>query len=490
MSKLIKQIVGVINAQVKPYNTYCSLLLKEKRIFGAIKLNLHNERTIAHFFDVEIQKRLKRLSGEYLIISECSMNYLTTLRNKKTAESEIKIEPDKKLKEYEENSHKLYIPDTAVVDFNKSRPHLYFIEYKVDSRFSICKLALDYLKYKYYSSGLGCCSSFIYVLFYKLTNSNAIGLRKNTDLDRVLENNVDYSDKSIFVFKMTEGNSQPTIPSNVISLVNDAEFTVKELEENSLNILNNNRQMGSRLEDNVFFRNKDRFKTNVIYAKTIQENYSVILEMAERIKNQSSVVDYQAQTNYDINPKTFSTAEFSEDDCMALSRHFDNQIKKLLEDETSSIPEILSVHRKRATWVLILLQKLAENNDWRDISKKFKFGISDRAISEYKKQLSEKYQNASSNLNKLSLGLLYFIVNLFPVMFSISSENKVIGYTDQYAKLANTKNINLIMNKIISELGIKTHKKANVENKEFQLELLQNVLNKYTDVNCQKDNIH
>lgn len=83
MSKLIKQIVGVINAQVKPYNTYCSLLLKEKRIFGAIKLNLHNERTIAHFFDVEIQKRLKRLSGEYLIISECSMNYLTTLRNKK-----------------------------------------------------------------------------------------------------------------------------------------------------------------------------------------------------------------------------------------------------------------------------------------------------------------------------------------------------------------------------------------------------------------------
>lgn len=478
MPKVIHQIINTIKAQVEPYNAYCCSLLSERRIFNEIDLNLHNERTIAHFFDVKIQKELESSLETPSIISECSMKYLIATKDKENAESEIKVKSDKNLKKYKNDNHNLYVPDTAIVDHDRLCPYLYFIEYKVDSRFSICKLALDYLKYKYYSSGLGCHSSFIYVLFYKSSN-NTIELRDCIDLNKILRDNVDYSDKSIFVFKMNYGNTQSVIPDNVIPLIDNVELTIKKLEANNLNRLKNDHRAHSGLENNVFFCNKDRFRPNVIYAKTIQKNYSVISEMAKRIK--SSTIDYNARTDYSISLENFSTIEFSENDCVALSEHFSNQINKLLGNEISSVPEILGFYRKRATWILVLLQKLAENNRWDDLSKKFKFNISDTAVNEYKKQLSEKYQNASSNLNKLSLGLLYFIVNLFPAIFNISSEGKIIDFNNQYNELTNTRDVNSIMRKIASELKIKTEENIDIENAKFQLELLQKIMDKYTD---------
>lgn len=479
MPKILQQIMDTLTTQVEPYNVYCHSFVDEDRIFGKIDLRLHNERTIAHFFDVKIQKRLEQISGSYQIVSECSMKYLIAAKNKKTAESEIKVRADKNLKNYKKNDHELYIPDTVVIDFDKQQPYLYFIEYKVDNRFAICKLALDYLKYKYYSPGLGCRSSFIYVLFYKSPN-NTIELRDCIDLNKILRDNIDYSDKSIFVFKMNYGNTQSAIPDNVIPLIDNVELTIKKIEAINLNRLKNDHQAHSGLENNVFFCNKDRFKPNVIYAKTIQKNYSVISEMAKRIK--SSTIDYNAQTDYNISPENFSTIEFSENDCVALSEHFSNQINKLLGNEISSVPEILGFYRKRATWILVLLQKLAENNGWDDLSKKFKFNISDTAVNEYKKQLSEKYQNASSNLNKLSLGLLYFIVNLFPAIFNISSEGKIIDFNNQYNELTNTRDVNSIMRKIASELKIKTEENIDIENTKFQLELLQKIVDKYAEI--------
>lgn len=479
MPKILQQIVDVLTTQVEPYNAYCHSLIGEKRIFGKMDLKLHNERTIAHFFDIEIQRKLEQPSKQYQIVSECSMKYLIAAKDKKAAESEIRVSADSNLKKYKKNSHELYIPDTVVIDFDKFQPHLYFIEYKVDSRFAICKLALDYLKYKYYSSGLGCHSSFIYVLFHKTPN-NTIELRNCIDLNKILKYNVDYSDKSIFVFKMNYGNTQSAIPDNVIPLIDNAELTIKKLEANNLNRPKNDSQANSGLENNIFFCNKDRFKPNVIYAKTIQKNYPVISEMAKRIK--SSTIDYNVKTDYSISPENFSTIEFSENDCVALSEHFTNQINKILGNEISSVSEILGFYRKRATWILVLLQKLAESNGWDDVSKKFKFNISDTAVNEYKKQLSEKYQNASSNLNKLSLGLLYFIVNLFSAIFNISSEGKIIDFNSQYTELTNARDINSIIRKIASELKLKTDENIDIENDRFQLELLQKIMDKYADI--------
>lgn len=474
---MIKQILDVLVTQVEPYNTYCRSIMGEESTFDKIGLKLHNERTVAHFFDVEIQRKLEQLSKPYRVISECSMEYLIAAKNKKAAESEIKVKADGKLRKYKKKDHKIYVPDTVIMNFNELRPQLCFIEYKVDDRFAICKLALDYLKYKYYSPGLGCCSSFIYVLFFK-TADNIIELRDCANLDKILRDNVDYSDKSVFVFKMNYSNAHPTIPDNAITLIDDAESAIKELGANRRNGLEENvHQTDSRLENNVFFCNKDRFKPNVIYAKTVRENYSVILEMAKRIK--LSTIDYNAKTGYDISPENFSTVKFSDADCVALSEHFGNQINRLLKDDISSVPEMLGFYKKRATWILILLQELAENNGWNDVSEGFKFNISDEAVNAYKGQLSEKYQNARRNLNKLSLGLLYFIVNLFPAIFNISSGNRIADFNNQYIELTNTKNVNSIICKILSELKIKTNEHIDIDNDDFQYELLKKILDKY-----------
>ena len=83
MPKILQQIVEVLTTQVGPYNTYCHSLRGEKRIFGKMDLRLHNERTIAHFFDMEIQRKLEQPSKQYQIVSECSMKYLIAAKDKK-----------------------------------------------------------------------------------------------------------------------------------------------------------------------------------------------------------------------------------------------------------------------------------------------------------------------------------------------------------------------------------------------------------------------
>ena len=107
MPKTIEQIVNILFDQVKPYNTHCRSIMDKRDVFDKIDLRLHNERTIAHFFDVEIQRELERLSKPCRIISECSMKYLIAQKEKDHANSAITIEPNKDLREYMNDENKL-----------------------------------------------------------------------------------------------------------------------------------------------------------------------------------------------------------------------------------------------------------------------------------------------------------------------------------------------------------------------------------------------
>ncbi len=477
MPKTIEQIVNILFDQVKPYNTHCRSIMDKRDVFDKIDLRLHNERTIAHFFDVEIQRELERLSKPCRIISECSMKYLIAQKEKDHANSAITIEPNKDLREYMNDEHKLYIPDTAIIEHIKE-PHVYFIEYKVDDRYSIYKLALDYLKYKYYSSGLGCNSSFIYVLFYKLSDGT-IELHGSIKLEKTLELTDQYLSKSIFVDSQ-DAKMEFRVSDETILLVEEADEVIRNAGHirSFKSASDNETDSISSLEDNVFYRNMGILKSNVVTAEIIRKNYPTLAKLANNITSKLNVAEYDVDGLYNLTPDNFESMAFTDEDCIKLRQYFNNQINRILKEEMQDLPAMYNFSKKRATWILILLQRLAINNGWGDMAREFKIGISNNKIQGYQRLIEEKYSKNMKRLNQLCLGLLYFIRNLYKVIFDITENNEVTDYNDTYKNIENTNKNNSIARKIAKTLDIKISRDFNIASAPSQEEFLQKVVAK------------
>lgn len=481
MNKTLEQIINIMDEQVAPYNMYCRSLLDEKCAFGDIDLNLHNERTIAHFFDVQIQKRFEQMRKMYLIVSECSMNYLIAAERKEEANSKIKVKQNEDLRVYATKDHSRYVPDTVIVDFSDLQKQIHFIEYKVDNVFSICKLALDYLKYKYYSYGLGCCSNFIYVLFYTLPDGS-IELRDQVMLNEVLEQDTDYSNRSIFVYYQNNKSAKTVIDDEVIPLIERAESVIESMVSCChVKNMTTGSNMNTALADNVFYRNRGLLNPNVITADVIKRNYPTIVKLANNVVSEPNIAKYNTSGLYELMPHNFNEIVFDDKDCLVLKRYFNNQISRILEEETRSLPAMYNFSKKRSTWILILLQRLAINNHWNRIADDFKLNLSEDDKQRYQNQLERKYNGDMEKLNVLCLGLLYFIINLYKVIFDISESNEVIDFNNAYKNAENTNNVNLLARKIARKLDIKISRDFNILSNSSQEEFFQKIVSKLSE---------
>ena len=81
-------------------------------------------------------------------------------------------------------------------------------------------------------------------------------------------------------------------------------------------------------------------------------------------------------------------------------------------------------------------------------------------------------------LNQLCLGLLYFIRNLYKVIFDITENNEVTDYNDTYKNIENTNKNNSIARKIAKTLDIKISRDFNIASAPSQEEFLQKVVAK------------
>lgn len=480
MSSVTESIISRLIGGVDGYNLYCDDVLSENAAFQKIELNLHNERTIAHFFDIRLQDLLDQQSlhsgvaSNYLLISECLMHYLISSAGKITADSEIDIGKNKNVDKYKSMTHANYVPDTVIIERGEVTT-LYCIEYKVEDRFSICKLVLDYLKYKYYSSGFGCRSVFIYVLFYK--NSGKLELRGAARLPKLLKGKTRTQKESIFVFDPWS-TSLPVLSVDAIHLIMETSKNISQIEELTSDHTDNNYHLSQiSLEENVFYRNRNKFNPNVISAVVIRKNYGIIYEMAQRIANNKNIMPYGMVSDYNIDPGKIFSPEFSDEDCIAVARHFDRQIKKFLADDVENVPEILTVHKKRTAWILIMLQEFAKRSGWNDLADGFHMEVKEDIATEYQERLRSAYTNRSENFNKLCLGLICYIVNLYPAIFQITSQNIVMGFNQEYLKLKNKSDVDKSLCQLVKELGLKTRKKISIDNEDFIEELLRLIFN-------------
>ena len=228
---VVSRLNAVIKFYLPEYNRLISTLDNPSGFpeFGHIHINPFNERTIAHFFDIHLEHSLNHvpLLAPHLFLSECKFEYDLSSAEKESANREVDstLSGNNALETFKSSSHSTFIPDT-VISTTISPPAsrvIYCIEYKRDSHYQYVKLALDYLKYKYYSSGFASPSIFVYILFY--TKPTALIFKSSVELRRNLKQDKRYANKSLYYTTLPPAISSPFLSSSSDSVTNqDSSF--------------------------------------------------------------------------------------------------------------------------------------------------------------------------------------------------------------------------------------------------------------------------
>ena len=180
-----------------------------KPLLGKTKINLHNERSIVYHFNKAIQFYLWRFEIFHYYVSEARIKYEPTSAEREKAKSEIHDFVGKQAETELAKIQNVFIPDALIIVPDFSTIPMYCIEYKVSDSFDYLKLAVDFLKYKYYSQAFGCKSAFVYILFFKGDFENILELRGTQELNKHLYNEPDFKEKSLFYYLGVEGKVVP-----------------------------------------------------------------------------------------------------------------------------------------------------------------------------------------------------------------------------------------------------------------------------------------
>ena len=234
MNTIVGLIRETIVDKITEYNGFINDFCDKpiKSLLGKAEINLFNERSIAHYFDKEIELSLKGSEPNSYFLSEAFIKYAPNFNSKLKAIVETKYFVYEKAVYELTKDHKLFIPDALIIIPPESAKHedmpLYFIEYKVSTKFNFLKLALDFMKYKYYSSAFDHNSTFVYILFRKSKDGKTLKLKETVKLDRYLTKNKNLNDYSLFYYENTAAERNNTISADADKLI---EKILNEIEK-------------------------------------------------------------------------------------------------------------------------------------------------------------------------------------------------------------------------------------------------------------------
>lgn len=488
MDSTTNKITNHIKAHIGHYNAYSARTRDRQDIFGTISLNMLNERTIAHFFDVSLEKELNKSKLNYAFISECSLNQSIPNEIAQKSKKEIAIKPNKALQDYLDTEHNWFIPDTVIIrqDQDKSpapNPSIWCLEYKIDSKFDCCKLAIDYLKYKFYSSQFNCHSVFIYVLFYKIKTSRQEIEFRNPSIVK-LQTSLTSKDlperqSSIFIYHTSQESQDVNFDTSILTTMKKVDYQLRRLEAAQPPSL---QKTATKLYDNIFFQKRNAFGNKVIYAKIICQNYPAIYEISQRIQNGTNI-QHSDNTSYQITKNNFINHEVpSKEDIEGLYTHFNNQIAKMLKEEEDRIPAAFQHYRKRSTWVMIIIRQFLINLGWEDLLNATTLDIDQNSAEKYQEMLKERYKNRTATINSLSIGLVHFIINLFPLIFIITNSHEIRGFRPEYEIVEQQKSINASFQQLIKQLELPDMEQFYIDNINCQQKFLQAIIQKFGNI--------
>ncbi|AVN65083.1 hypothetical protein CG002_01740 [Mesoplasma florum] len=470
----IENIWNWINAEIESYNKKATSVLKIiENSLDSKKPIFINERTIAN----EINNMLEKINlKDKYILSEFH------LKNQKQLSDEEKKKIAKEIPDYKEESNLFdFYPDTFLSFINsQDQRENFYIEYKVDKKFSYVKMAADYLKFKYYTNNQKSFNKFIYVIF-NITDDNIKlpGFLNKSGIkyiNKKIEKHEFLNEKfNIYIFDNLKKSVSNEIDLETIAI---ASKISEKIDKSNFEILSNKNE---NFNENEYLKKIKKFKygKNIFFSKKIINKFVEIFNIYESMQqtenltislNENSYITIdQFQNKKDINENIFVDE---------LSNHFENQIvlksKENVEEMKRLYAKEFNISLARSEWILIVIDKFSKLNSIQsDIFK----NISENEIQQYEnlyKKIDEMYSKNISNFNQLALGLIYFIVKIYLNIGKIDNDKFVVS--NEYKNYEFKKEIQNEMKFIYKKLKIKFDFKKPFDEFESCIDIINSII--------------
>lgn len=345
-----------------------------------------------------------------------------------------------------------------------------FVEYKMQSKFSFAKLATDFLKYKLYTHKSTANSIFAYIIFDKNEMYPSI-------LDSTVEKYVyleEYITKSIPIskcyFHNNPGYSSELLPDiNTTSVLRES-FYLMEKINNDCDLLEdyNSFEMYTEYEK-IFIDKISTFNTNVFDANILKINYNYLLNVYNTSVERGIFKKFKNIINYNETCFDKELLEiFLDDACHYKS----NLIVKLVElDKYEAIVKGFSVGIEISNFIVMLVDYFVKKHDLIIESSSFFYTKNVKVngvieIVDVKEHIEDLvFQKIKSNYHSKDLqndfdraifGLLYFIVQTYPMVYDIDENNNITSISETKIILKIISNIQTnvkLLNKIFKGIG-------------------------------------
>lgn len=473
---------------------YIKIATKMKNnIFDRLSLT-HNycaERTLAYFSNNIFIEYLNKYNIEKYIMSEVQITPNIQLSQTTKAMYAKKVGINKPLKNELYNG--ILVPDTVILLENELFNSCYFIEYKIHhNSFSYIKLAYDYLKYKVYTHNSTIDNKFIYIIFNHapiptlITSPNIEP--KIQFIDDIITKKIIDKTANVFIYdyKIISDEIEENSIDDIIGI---KELINLEKVMKSLDVIENSSSINydeiTDLSENIYLKNINVLGKKVANSQLMIKYYKDLKQTTNdlNITVEELIKDANKYSEKPIN----NEKELYE----WMKKYYNNYNYKMFTQVITNNNDAISKVVKRKTMMfLITFNKFCEINDVTGCSI---FLRSEKEQKDYdelcKTTFMSEYHRDGENKEKLSIlvkSILYFITNLYNVMYEDENGNLIVdeegnvSFNDKYSIYLEKKKIIEAIStiKYLFSIGKKTKVTWESDINKLGEELLKLIVNK------------
>ena len=317
-----------------------------------------------------------------------------------------------------------------------------FIEYKMQNDFVPLDLATDYLKYKTYTYKSNEDTAFVYVIFRKEELYPGI-LCSSAPYYEILEDDISggvkHTDRRVFIYypHSTNNTRHKQDPSEALSKIS----FLSNLTEKVAEQINDSEKEVSQ-DELVYIKTMKKFNSNVLRSSTLKHYYPFIKKVWDAANNMNLFNDLPEIFDLDRSELTIEKiieegANYKEN--LSSNITVDTKIEAAKKGTTASTKTSLFLvsicdyfNEKYSCGVeppIYYSQEIrggknSKTHNWQDTVDYFK--------EQFEKNYSG-YDDCERRLKKIFYSTMFYIVNLFQIIYKIDDDNKISDYSDRYS---------------------------------------------------------
>lgn len=448
---------------------YATKFAVQKNYFDSLTGNyayIVNERTVAAFSNYAFLKLLQSYGYDILL---CSNEFPIRINNAPSFKEFDEMKEDVGETTKVNCWHNCYVDGYFLIkDFVSPNSYSHvFVEYKMNNSFVFLDLADDYLKYKVYTSRNEANTIFAYLIFDKKECYPTI-LNTKKPRYKIIGSKIDKasisSDTKIFIYLGKDKiDKREDIIRKPLKDASDKISDITKITSNLNNILEIERASISD-DKKIFVENMRYYNSKVLKSNTLK-NYFYF------IKN---VWDRSNKTNIFSNLK----------EIFGIAENEELTIEKIIKEGATyktNLSEIISTKDKVDAYKkgvrgstntsLFIVAAIDYFNEYFNIGvdspiysiKYFRSGkekipvnLND-TVKYFKDELRKKWSRNSfleNNAKKFAYSIMFYIVNLFSIIYKISDDNKKLEFSNEYRSYKIIDYLQDEMRKVLKWFGI------------------------------------